>query len=486
MKVERSASHRNERTGVPAIRVEGLSKCYHIYDQPQDRLKQALASRIHRLLRPAGIGQLRAHYREFWALRDVSFDVFPGEAMAIIGRNGAGKSTLLQIIAGTLTPTSGTAQIQGKIAALLELGSGFNPDFTGRENVFLNASLLGLTAQETEEKFDEIAGFADIGDFIEQPVKTYSSGMVVRLAFAVQTAVRPEVLIIDEALAVGDVFFQAKCMARLRRLASEGVTILFVTHDSATVRQLCDRAILLKEGEMVLSGSASTVTDGYLRMEIEDRNRLAPPLGSTVTEGKAEEDSSARVLAPMDLFNGVEEFERRSAFNRTGNGTARVLNVQMLKDGELRNIFDYGDAVLLRQVVTFHRTLRNVNVAYKLRTLQGVDIVFGDTRLQGEMRRTYLADRVYVFDWAFRLHLMHGSYCVTSAIAHPPGSEHDDWIFIDMVPLCFDFRVAPRKEGMIGGFVVWENPPRHRTLYRRSEPHGSKRRLPNGTGEHVG
>jgi lipopolysaccharide transport system ATP-binding protein len=476
----------------PVIRVDRLSKCYHIYDRPQDRLKQALAPRVHRLLHPGGKTKAPAYYREFWALRDVSFEVFPGEAMAIIGRNGAGKSTLLQIIAGTLAQTSGSVQVHGRIAAMLELGSGFNPEFSGRENVYLNASLLGLTAKETQDRFDDIAAFADIGDFIDQPVKTYSSGMVVRLAFSVQTAVKPEVLIVDEALAVGDVFFQAKCMARLRRLASEGVTILFVTHDAATVRQMCDRAILLSQGRLVSSGTAVAVTDGYLRMELEERNRsaaraatsatlpgpqddgrtapeAAPTLGSEPAKESREFEASlalnagetvqagGRFARQTGLHVGRQEFEKRAEFNRTGNGTARFLNVQILKNNELSDTFDYGDAVRLRQVITFHRDLRNVNVAYKIRTIQGVDVVFGDTRLQNEMERTYLAGRTYVFDWAFRLNLMHGSYCVTSTIAHPPGPDHDDWIFVDVVPLCLDLRIAPRREGMIGGFVVWDN-----------------------------
>jgi lipopolysaccharide transport system ATP-binding protein len=241
---------------VPAIRVRGLGKCYHIYNQPQDRLKQALVPKVLRLVgRPA-----RAYYREFWALRDVNLEVARGEAVGIIGRNGAGKSTFLQIIAGTLAPTLGSVEVQGRVAALLELGSGFNPEFTGRENVWLNGSILGLNSDEIAARFDEIAGFADIGDFMDQPVKTYSSGMMVRLAFSVQTAVRPEVLIVDEALSVGDVFFQAKCMARMRQLLSDGVTLLFVSHDTGTVRQLCSRAVLLDRGEALAVGSWRSVT----------------------------------------------------------------------------------------------------------------------------------------------------------------------------------------------------------------------------------
>ena len=197
-----------------ALVVDKVSKRYEIYERPEDRLKQSIMPRLQKLV-PKPLRRRAAYFKEFWALRDVSFSLEPGEVLGILGRNGAGKSTLLQIIAGTCTPTAGTTATVGKVAALLELGSGFSGDFTGRENVRMNASLLGLTPSEIEERFDDIAAFADIGEFIDQPVKTYSSGMMLRLAFAVQTAVDPEVLIVDEALAVGDARFQKKCFARL-------------------------------------------------------------------------------------------------------------------------------------------------------------------------------------------------------------------------------------------------------------------------------
>ena len=201
------------------IRIEQAGKCYHMYDKPQDRLKQAL------------LRWNRTYFREFWAVRGVSLEMQRGEAVGIVGRNGSGKSTLLQMIAGTLAPTEGRVQVAGRIAALLELGSGFNPEFTGRENVYLNGTILGLSTREIDERFDAIAGFADIGTFIDQPVKTYSSGMMVRLAFAVQVQVSPDILIVDEALAVGDALFQKRCFQRLEELRSQGVTLLFVSHD---------------------------------------------------------------------------------------------------------------------------------------------------------------------------------------------------------------------------------------------------------------
>ncbi len=243
-----------------AISVQGLGKCYQIYNAPRDRLKQFILPRLQRLVkRPQ-----RHYFREFWALKNVTFDIKKGESVGIIGRNGSGKSTLLQVIAGTLSPTGGDVLVNGRIAALLELGSGFNAEFTGRENVFMNASVLGLSQEEIASRFQEIADFANIGDFIEQPVKTYSSGMLVRLAFAVSVCVQPDILIIDEALAVGDMAFQFKCLERLKQLIESGTTLLFVSHDISLVRSFCDLTLLLDQGLPVAFGPSLEVTETYL------------------------------------------------------------------------------------------------------------------------------------------------------------------------------------------------------------------------------
>lgn len=243
-----------------AIKVDNLCKCYQIYDQPPDRFKQFVMPRIQSMLGK----QPKQYFREFWALKDVSFRVKKGETVGIIGRNGSGKSTLLQMICGTLNPTSGSIQTHGRIAALLELGSGFNPDFTGRENIYLNAAVLGLSKEETDKRFDDIAAFADIGDFLDQSVKTYSSGMMVRLAFAVQAQISPDILIVDEALAVGDSKFQAKCFDQLKRLKDDGTSILLVTHSSEQIVTHCDRALLLESGEALEAGPPRSVVNRYM------------------------------------------------------------------------------------------------------------------------------------------------------------------------------------------------------------------------------
>jgi len=245
-----------------AIKVENLSKCYQMYDQPGDRLKQFILPRLQGALghRP------RQYFREFWALRDVSFEVKKGETVGIIGRNGGGKSTLLQMICGTLNPTSGSIQTNGRIAALLELGSGFNPEFTGRENVYMNAAVLGVSHEEIDARFHEIVSFADIGDFIDQPVKAYSSGMAVRLAFSVAINFDPEILIVDEALSVGDELFQRKCFSRIEAIRAKGSAILFVSHSGAQIVELCDRAVLIDAGEQLAIGPPKLIVGYYQKL----------------------------------------------------------------------------------------------------------------------------------------------------------------------------------------------------------------------------
>lgn len=245
-----------------AIRVSNLNKCYQIYDKPQDRLKQSIYPRLQRLIGK----QPEIYYREFWALKDVSFEIKKGETVGIIGRNGSGKSTLLQMICGTLNPTSGSVQTNGRISALLELGSGFNAEFTGRENIYLSGAVLGLSQHEIDDRFDDIAAFADIGEFIEQPVKIYSSGMYVRLAFAVQSQVDPEIFVVDEALAVGDEKFQRKCFARMEKMKEKGTSILFVSHSAGQISELCSRALFLERGERLLMSRPLEIIRAYQKL----------------------------------------------------------------------------------------------------------------------------------------------------------------------------------------------------------------------------
>lgn len=314
--------------GDMAVSVQGISKRYQIYDRPQDRLKQSIYPRLRRL-----VGKRPKQYcREFQALQDLSFAIKKGETVGIIGRNGSGKSTLLQIICGTLEPTHGTVETNGRIAALLELGSGFNPEFTGRENVYMNGAILGLNQKEIAARFDAIVGFADIGEFIEQPVKTYSSGMYVRLAFAVNIMVEPEIMIVDEALSVGDMNFQAKCMTALKRIQQKGTTIIFVSHDIGSVKSLCSRAFYLDAGKIVAAGPAAKVAERYIRDMREEMNEDVQETGSDAKEPSASSEKSSVKAGHKSesIFKQSDEFDKRIEQFRYGSGGVRVSFVELL------------------------------------------------------------------------------------------------------------------------------------------------------------
>jgi lipopolysaccharide transport system ATP-binding protein len=305
-----------------AIRVEGLGKRYELYAKPHHRLLQTL------------LRGRRAFYREFWALRGVTLEIARGETVGIVGRNGSGKSTLLQLIAGTLTPSEGAVTVTGRIAALLELGSGFNPEFTGRENVFVNGSILGLTRHQIDERFDAIAAFADIGEFIEQPIKTYSSGMVVRLAFAVAVHVEPDVLVVDEALSVGDTSFQTKCLARVRALQERGVAILLATHSSAMILEYCDRAAYLDRGRLVVAGPTRKIVEYYANA------RVAEASGAALVIPARTEDSStapAAAHAPMRHSGPAPATEILRVAITDGAGVSKV---SFCQDEEFHIIVD--------------------------------------------------------------------------------------------------------------------------------------------------
>lgn len=311
-----------------SIKVENLSKCYQIYGRPRDRLLQML------------MRGRRQYFQEFWALRDISFEVRRGETIGIIGRNGSGKSTLLQLICGTLTPTTGTAEAKGRVAALLELGAGFNPEFTGRENVYLAAGLYGLSREEIDARFENICEFADIGEFIEQPVKTYSSGMFVRLAFAVIAHVDADVLVIDEALSVGDAYFVQKCMRFLRQFMEKG-TLLFCTHDIGAVINLCQKAIWLDHGKMVMMDTPKKVSESYLAALCEvpeipaavetnvnatDEQTTAPLL----TDEGEYHDAREPLINASNLRNELEILQFDPDGAGFGAGGAKIISVRLL------------------------------------------------------------------------------------------------------------------------------------------------------------
>lgn len=406
-----------------AIRARGLSKCYPIFDHPQDRLKQMLSFGRHK------------YYRDFWALKDVDLDVNRGETVGIVGRNGSGKSTLLQLICGTLMPTSGSIEINGRIAALLELGSGFNPEFTGRENVYLNAILLGLARDEVDARFEDIAAFSDIGEFIEQPVKTYSSGMVVRLAFAVIAYVDADILVVDEALSVGDVFFAQKCIRFFERFQSEGGTVLFVSHDTAAVMNLCRRAVLLVRGSVHQSGSADAVCKTYLKQMYDDRLLHVPePLSNAVPPASVSPVASNQVLefvVPKQEPNRiiVSPFNADSA--SFGVGGARILDAGFFnEDGRRLSELLGGSTSRFSITLTSEKHMRFPAIGLALKDRLGQPVFTESTTWAfggqyGEGKLEFLPGDIVRVDFDHKVpELCEGDYAITVAVAEGFGHDH--------------------------------------------------------------
>ena len=427
-----------------AIRVTNVSKCYQIYESPRNRLKQFVFPRLKSLAGQAP----KQYFREFWALQDVSFEVKKGQTVGIIGRNGSGKSTLLQIICGTLNPTHGNVEIRGRVAALLELGAGFNPEFTGRENVYLNAAVLGLGNEEIDTRFDEIAAFADIGDFIERPVKTYSSGMMVRLAFAVAIHVDPEILVVDEALSVGDAYFQAKCAQRIRSIISKGVTVLFVSHDTASVKSLCSRAILLDSGRSLFFGEVNSAVEKY----------YSALVASQRNEQSAESATSVVSMPPRDYMEGAENFRAQAAFQRIQNGVAEFLNVILLDDsGRAVDSVAFGEKMTLRQVVRVQKSVSQLGLGYHIRDKNGLDIIYSDTAIEKKHLASPDVGDIYAVDWTFTVFLREGNYVVASMLSEPIDLEIGNVTVIDFIPISTRFSVARKGSLPIYAASYWTN-----------------------------
>jgi ABC-type polysaccharide/polyol phosphate transport system ATPase subunit len=385
-----------------SIKVAGLSKCYKIYAKPYYRLKQMIVPRLKKCF--GLLGEASSYGLDFWAVRDISFEIKRGETVGILGKNGSGKSTLLQLICGTLNPTSGLVNVNGRIAALLELGSGFNPDFTGRENVYLNGAICGFTKDQISKKFSEIEEFADIGDFINHPVKTYSSGMFVRLAFAVQIMLEPEILVIDEALAVGDAGFQLKCMMRMKRLQESGVTILFVSHDTGSMIRLCNRVILLDHG--VIKADSANILEVVKMYDRITRNM--PNLAS-------DSEPTRFTIDYAKELGGITE-------TRLGSNEASYHKVDFFdEDGDTRSVFEAGDFINISALIYSSRHFPSVVSGFTLKNKEGVDVwgdntVFAGFDLALEPGYTNLSYR-------FKLNIPAGEYFLYVGLADVEGER---------------------------------------------------------------
>lgn len=391
-----------------AISVQGVSKIYKLYDKPIDRLKEAV-SLTH-----------KSYHRDFFALSDISFDVKKGETVGIIGTNGSGKSTILKIITGVLSPTTGTAEVSGNISALLELGAGFNSEYTGLENIYMNGTMMGFSREEMQRRMDDILRFADIGDFVNQPVKTYSSGMFVRLAFALAINVDPEILIVDEALSVGDVFFQAKCYRRMEEMMKNGTTILMVSHDMGSIIKYCDKVVLLNRGHFVAQGEAGKMVDLYKKILANQTDELAEALIEQKKEalglpaGEVHSDKSMKER--MNLNPEVQEYgDGRASFEDFGTLDAR---------GNVTNLLLKGEMFTIRERIRFHAPIEMPIFTYTLRDKKGTDITGTNTMFEGADIKPVKDGDVYTVSFRQKMNLQGGEYLLSMSCTGYENGEH--------------------------------------------------------------
>jgi lipopolysaccharide transport system ATP-binding protein len=448
-----------------AICVEQVGKAFPVYAKPMHRLYQMISPR----------GKKHRWFREFHALKDITLHVPKGETLGVVGRNGSGKSTLLQIICGTLTPSSGHVHVNGRIAALLELGAGFNPEFTGRENVMLYGTVLGLTRQEVESRFDEIAAFAEIGDFMDQPVKSYSSGMYVRLAFAVAINVTPDILVVDEALSVGDEAFQRKCFARINRIRDDGATVLFVSHSAGIVTQLCNRAVLLDQGELLTQGSPKFVVSRYhkmlyvpperavavreaIRAERDGTSELpgnAPYQPSDIDREDAQlviSHNSAPVSKEAGGSHGWfdEGLKPKSTVRYDARGACITEPHIETPDGRRVNVLHAGDEYVYVYQVLFEQTAAGVRCGMLIKTLTGLELGGGATSLPEDSIPIIEAGQIMEVRFRFRCLLDAGTYFTNAGVL---ARIADEEIYIDRLIDATMFRVMPQSQRLATGFV---------------------------------
>lgn len=431
-----------------SIKVSGVSKCYQIYGKPLDRLKQALNR-----------GK-KKYYRDFTAVDNVSFEVKKGETVGIIGRNGSGKSTLLQMICGTLTPTSGSVNVVGRVAALLELGSGFNPEFTGRENVYMNASVLGLQQTEIDERYNDIVNFADIGEFIEQPIKTYSSGMVMRLAFAVIAHVDADILVIDEALAVGDAIFTQKCMRFIRKFMKCG-TVIFVSHDMSSVINLCQKAIWLDEGQMRQTGDSKSVGEAYLKYTLQgvygDEAKLQEiEKSSQSSEGSAQDVSEQNADVQVNYTAELSIADNLSDANGWKTGVGEITSVEFESfDGD-NEVFKGGEKVRLIIRACAIQRIESPILGFLFRDKLGQEL-FGENTLPfTDLNPTSIdAGLEFQAEYIFSLPMLpNGEYSITTTLADGDLYNHvqHHWLHDAFIVNVFSSKV---RYGLIG--INFEN-----------------------------
>lgn len=403
-----------------AIKVENLIKQYQLFDKPSDRLKQML---FH--------GK-KIFYREFNALQNISFEITEGKTVGIIGQNGSGKSTLLQILSGTLSPTSGKVKVNGRVAALLELGSGFNPDFTGRENVYLNGAILGLSKEEIDKRFEEIEKFADIGTFIDQPVKSYSSGMYVRLAFAVSINVDADILIIDEALAVGDVFFQAKCYKKFEEYKAAGKTVILVTHDLSSVIKYCDEVILLDKSHLIGIGTPKTMVDKYKKIlvKIDDEKEL-----NTTNNSQSEQEE-----------NWNRNYVINSSTLEYGDYKAEIIDYGIFnKENMIISKVDKESSFTIKMKVRFNKKNISPIFAFTIKDIKGTEITGTNTKIENVLAEGIRENDVKEVRFTQEMNLQGGEYFLSLGCT---GFEGDEFVVYHRLYDIINFQVLSKKNSV--------------------------------------
>lgn len=395
-----------------AIQVQDVSKIYRLYEKPIDRLKESL-SLTH-----------KSYHRDFFALSNISFQVKKGETVGIIGTNGSGKSTILKIITGVLTPTTGDVRVSGVISALLELGAGFNMDYTGIENVYMNGTMMGFTRSQMDEKLPEILEFADIGDFVYQPVKTYSSGMFVRLAFALAINVEPEILIVDEALSVGDVFFQSKCYRRMEEIRKQGTTILMVTHDMGSVIKYCDRVVLLNKGHYVAEGPAGKMVDLYKKILANQMDALEEDLAEM---NDFSGGMDGQEVLSEDKNQGLMKDKISINPNRTeyGNGKAEIYDLGLFDErGNLTNLLLKGEYFEIKERIRFFDTIQAPIFTYTIKDKKGADLTGTNTMFEGADLKPVGQGDEYEVTFRQKMTLQGGEYLLSMSCTGFEQGEH--------------------------------------------------------------
>lgn len=427
-----------------AIEIDNLTKIYRLYKSNKERVKEFISLNG------------RKYHHDFFALKDISFSIKKGETVGIIGQNGSGKSTLLKIICGVTKPTSGIVTVNGRISSLLELGAGFHPDFTGRENVYMNGALMGFSKDEIDIRLPEIEAFADIGEFIDQPVKSYSSGMYVRLAFSAAIHIDPEILIVDEALSVGDMFFQYKCVSKIKEMIDRGVTLLFVSHSLSMVKSLCNKCVLLSHSELVDFDSTDRVVEKYIDIKIRGEQKF---VGVQTEDDYTDQYSEASPI-PHDklIFINNTEFKKRSVFQRIQNGKAAFKNIQLLnKEGVEIISIDYEQEVTLRMAVEIYEDIPVLCYGYQIKDRNGVEINCSDSILEDRNLLQVEKGERYIIDWKFSVSLTHGNYSIVAVLSIPINMEMGQVEFCDRIPCAMQFEVQPRPGWMLYGLSHWHN-----------------------------